>query len=39
MPKGCQNDDVTKCQKDVKNCGETNIWSDTNYLPGTRLLA
>jgi hypothetical protein len=28
-----------QCQKDVKNCGETNIWSDTNYLPGTRIMA
>ncbi len=29
----------SQCQKDVKNCGETNIWSDTGYLPGTRIMA
>lgn len=28
-----------QCQKDVKNCGESNIWADTRYVAGTRLMA
>ena len=28
-----------QCQKDVKNCGESNIWADTRYIAGTRLMA
>lgn len=28
-----------QCQKDTKNCGESNIWADTRYVAGTRLMA
>lgn len=28
-----------QCKKDVKNCGESNIWADTRYVAGTRLMA
>ena len=28
-----------QCQKDVKNCGESNLWADTRYVAGTRLMA
>lgn len=27
-----------QCKKDVKNCGESNIWKDTRYTPGSRLM-
>ena len=27
-----------QCQRDLKNCGESNVWTDTRYLPGTRLM-
>ena len=28
-----------QCERDLKNCGESNVWSDTRYVPGTRLMA
>lgn len=27
-----------QCQKDLKNCGESNIWRDTRYTAGTRIV-
>lgn len=27
-----------QCQRDVKNCGETNIWKESRYTAGTRLM-
>jgi hypothetical protein len=27
-----------QCKRDLKNCGETNVWCDTRYIPGTRFI-
>jgi len=27
-----------QCQRGVHNCGETNIWSESRYIPGSRLM-
>lgn len=27
-----------QCRKKMNNCGESNIWRDTRYIPGTRIM-
>ena len=27
-----------QCQRKTENCGESNIWSDTRYVPGCRVM-
>ena len=27
-----------QCKRRVHNCGESNIWRDTRYIPGSRLI-
>ena len=27
-----------QCQRDLKNCGETNIWRDARYVAGNRII-
>ena len=27
-----------QCKRDLKNCGESNVWTDSRYPPGTRLM-
>lgn len=28
-----------QCQRSLNNCGTSNIWKDTRYIPGTRIMA
>jgi hypothetical protein len=27
-----------QCTRDLKNCGESNLWSDARYPPGNRVM-
>lgn len=27
-----------QCKRKMKNCGESNIWSESRYIPGSRLM-
>lgn len=27
-----------QCKRDLKNCGETNVWCESRYVPGSRLM-
>jgi hypothetical protein len=27
-----------QCQRHTNNCGTSNIWRDTRYIPGTRIM-
>lgn len=27
-----------ECKRDVKNCGESNVWRESRYTAGTRLM-
>ncbi|XP_045197677.2 coiled-coil domain-containing protein 81-like isoform X3 [Mercenaria mercenaria] len=28
----------SQCKRSVRNCGETNLWSESRYIPGSRLM-
>lgn len=27
-----------QCKRQMKNCGESNLWSESRYIPGSRLM-
>ena len=27
-----------QCKRTMKNCGESNLWSESRYIPGSRLM-
>lgn len=27
-----------QCKRQLKNCGESNLWSESRYIPGSRLM-
>lgn len=27
-----------QCQRNLNNLGKTNLWKDTRYIPGTRIM-